>query len=249
MPLVRLSAKECLEDLLAARGFLQILVASLVLSGFAVMLVSNTELSLLDEAQALYMMTAVVLTLTTLMVILRGSDSFAGECDRGTLETLLLTPLSGEQLAVAKLLGMLFSWLLLFVLSLPYLWAIDHSWQHFFPAWRYLALTGTLLVVIFGAGMISLSARTPTFKGVLSLGLTLFLLAGSPVVLAPAWRQSAIGKAFDLLNPLADAVNTLDSVIIDQQALAFQLLRLSIMIAYGLAALALMATATRRVAL
>ena len=66
--LIVLLRKEAVEDLLAARGALLFFVASLVLSAYTILLVSNTELSLMDSAQAVYLMSGIILTLVSLLV-------------------------------------------------------------------------------------------------------------------------------------------------------------------------------------
>ena len=241
-----LIGKEIQEDFRSARGAFFLVVAALVLSVFAVLLVSNTELSLLDNAQAVYMMAGIVIALAALVAVLRGSDGFAGERDRQTLEPLLLAPINGSGLAAAKLCGILVSWLTLFILAIPYLWAVGSTGQNLFAAILYLFLAGTLIVLVFGGAALALSARMKTFKGVLSLGLTVLLLLGSPVLFGPSLRQSAVGRVLDLVNPFAAALNTLDSVIIDSQGLSWQLLRLAVMGSYGLAVLWWLYAATRR---
>ncbi|MGB8991549.1 MAG: ABC transporter permease subunit [Desulfobaccales bacterium] len=243
LPLVK---REFQEDFKASRVAVFLVIATLVLSAFAVLLVSNTELSLLDNAQAVYMMAGIIVALAALVAVIRGSDGFAGERDRQTLEPLLLAPITGSGLAAAKLCGILFSWLTLFILAIPYLWAVGSTGQNLFATILYLFLAGTLIVLGFGGAALALSARMRTFKGVLSLGLTVLLLLSSPVLLGPSLRQSAVGRVLDLANPFAAALNTLDSVIIDSQGLAWQLLRLTVMLSYALAVLWWLYAATRR---
>ena len=246
-PLIPLIEKETLEDFRTTRGVLSLIVASVVLSAFSILLVSNTELSLLDNAEAVYIMVSIILALASVAAIIQGSDGFSGERDRATLETLMLTPLTGHGLALGKLISMLFSWLILFVISSPYLWAVGSTGQNLWPAIEYLCITGTLLVLIFGGFALTLSAKVKSFKVVLSIGLTVFLFVGSPVLLGPALRQNAVGRMIDLINPLADALNTLDSVVIDSQEISFQVIRLTIMICYALGVLWFLYTATKRV--
>jgi len=83
-----LVTKDLLEDFKAARGALLLVVTTLVLSAFSVLLVSNTELSLLDNAEAVYMMAGIIIALAALIAVIRGSDGIAGERERETLESL-----------------------------------------------------------------------------------------------------------------------------------------------------------------
>ena len=242
-----LVTKEILEDFKAARGALLLVVTTLVLSAFSVLLVSNTELSLLDNAEAVYMMAGIIIALAALIAVIRGSDGIAGERERETLESLLLAPITGHHIALAKLIGILFTWLMLYLLTIPYLWAVGSTGQNLLPTLQYLLITGTFIVVIFGGMALALSAKMQTFKGALSISMTILLLMGSPVVLGASLRQSTVGHILDLLNPLAGALNTMDSVIIDSQGLTFQLLRMAIMIGYLIVIVWYLRSATRRI--
>jgi ABC-2 type transport system permease protein len=241
--------KECFEEIFSSRGAALYLVGCGVLSAFSLLLVSNTELSLLDNAQAVYMMSAIIIVLALLIAVIRGSDGFAGERERETLETLLITPVSPAEIAIAKLMALIFSWLIIFLLSMPYLWAVGSTGQNLLPALQYLFIAGTLLVVIFGGFTLALSARMKTLKGALSIGLTAFLLSGSPILLGPSLRQSSIGRFIDLINPFADALNMLDSVVVDSLGVLFQIIPLSILVSYAIAAIWVLNMATRRVKL
>jgi ABC-type transport system involved in multi-copper enzyme maturation permease subunit len=241
--------KECIEEIISPRGAALYLVGCGVLSVFSLLLVSNTELSLLDNAQAVYMMSSIIIALALLIAVIRGSDGFAGERERETLETLLITPVSPAEVAIAKLMGLIFSWLVLFVISIPYLWAVGSTGQNLISALQYLFISGTLLVVIFGGFTLAISARMRTFKGTMSIGLTAFLLSGSPILLGPSLRQSTVGRFIDLLNPFANALNMLDSVIVDSLGVLFQITPLVILISYTVAAMWILSMTTRRVEL
>jgi ABC-2 type transport system permease protein len=241
--------KECVEEIFSSRGAALYLMGCGVLSAFSLLLVSNTELSLLDNAQAIYMMSAIIIALALLIAVLRGSDGFAGERERDTLETLLITPVSPAEVGIAKLMALLFSWLIIFLLSIPYLWAVGSTGQNLLPALQYLFVAGSLLVVIFGGFTLALSARMKTLKGALSIGLTAFLLSGSPILLGPSLRQSSIGRFIDLINPFADALNMLDSVVVDSLGVLFQIIPLAMLVSYAIAAIWVLNMATRRVKL
>ena len=241
--------KECIEEIISPRGAALYLVGCGVLSVFSLLLVSNTELSLLDNAQAVYIMSSIIIAIALLIAVIRGSDGFAGERERETLETLLITPVSPAEVAIAKLMGLIFSWLVLFIISIPYLWAVGSTGQNLNSALQYLFISGTLLVVIFGGFTLAISARMRTFKGTMSIGLTAFLLSGSPILLGPSLRQSTVGRFIDLLNPFANALNMLDSVIVDSLGVLFQITPLVILISYTVAAMWILSMTTRRVEL
>lgn len=239
--------KEGLEDLCAVRSAGLLVVAGVVLSAFSILCVANTELSLLDNAQAVYLMTSIVLALASLVAIVRASDGFAGERERETLEILMLTPTTGPQLAAAKLFGILVIWGILFVIAAPYLWAVGQNSGNFLPALRYLWVTGTLLVITLSSLALALSAQVKSFRSVLSVGLTIVLLLASPVLLGPSLRQNAAGQVMDIINPFANAVNILDSVVIDAQGVSFQGIRLAAMLGWSLLGLWMLHAAAKKV--
>lgn len=242
--------KECREDVFAIRGMGLYLTASLVLSAFGLLLVGNTELSLLDNAQAVYMMAGIILVLAGLIAVVRGSDAFAGERDRETLEALLVSPVSSEDLAFGKFAALMVSWLLLYLLAVPYIWVVGSSGQNLTAALLYLFISGTFLMTIFGSLVLSLSARVRSFKGAMSTGLILFLFAAAPVALGPSLRQSFIGRILDWLNPFAIAMNMLDAVIIDSQtALGQQFLPLAMLSGYVIVAVWILWKSSRRIEL
>jgi len=242
--------KECREDVFAVRGMGLYLTAALVLSTFGLLLVGNTELSLLDNAQAVYMMAGIILALSALIALVRGSDAFAGERDRETLEALLITPVSNEDLALGKLTALMVSWLLLYLLAVPYIWAVGSSGQNLISALLYLLLSGTILMTIFGSLVLSLSVRVRSFKGALSAGLVFFLFAATPVALGPSLRQSAVGRILDWLNPFAITMNMPDAVIIDSQtAPRQQLLPLVVLAGYVAVAVWILWKSSKRIEL
>jgi ABC-2 type transport system permease protein len=57
-------------------------------------------------------------------VTLLSRDGISGERERGTLESLLLTPVSRRALVVGKLAAALTVWFATFVVSTPYIWVL-----------------------------------------------------------------------------------------------------------------------------
>ena len=81
---VLIARKEGRELLLSFRGLAWILAMTVALSVFDLLFVSNTELSLLDNAQVVYAMVGIVTALGALLAVVVGTDTVAGERERGT---------------------------------------------------------------------------------------------------------------------------------------------------------------------
>lgn len=227
-----IARKECAQILISQRGTVWLLTFSALLSAFSLLLVSNTELSLLDNAQVVYMMAGTVLAAGALLAAILGSDSYAGEKERGTLVPLLCAPVSPSALLSGKALGMLAAWGVMFLTSVPYIWAVGASGQNLGAALFYLALFGTPVVLGFGYLAMALSARTGSVMTSLLSAVTLLMLAASPLLIGPGLRGTAVGRALDAVNPFAGALNTFDSVIIDSDPFSAQTARLFLVAAW-----------------
>ena len=233
-----IARKESTQMLRSQRGLLWLLTFSGLLSAFSLLLVSNTELSLLDNAQVVYMMAGMILAAGALLAAVLGSDAYAGEKERGTLVPLLCAPISPGAVRTGKAMGLLAAWGVMFMVSLPYLWAVGASGQNLGAAMAYLALVGTPVVLGFGYLAMALSARTGSVITSLLSTLTLLVLAAVPLVIGPGLRGTAIGRFLDAINPLAGALNTFDSVIIDSDPFIAQTGRLVLVAAWFLLCLA-----------
>ncbi len=227
-PITLIARKEAGELLMSGRGLAWLLALSVIMSVLSLLLVSNTELSLLDNAQVVYMVMGTVTALGALLAVVLGSDAVAGERERGSLMPLLLAPVTPSQIVFGKMGGQVAGWVVMYLLSLPYVWAVGSSGQNLTQAVAYLALFGTPVVLGFGFLGIALSARLRSVRSALLTSLITLMLLASPLLLGPSLRQSAIGKLFDAVNPFSAAVNSFDSVVIDSQPLAMQINRLAI---------------------
>ena len=97
-----IARKESKQILLSQRGVVWLLTFSGLMSAFSLLLVSNTELSLLDNAQVVYMMIGTVLAAGSLVAAILGSDSYAGEKERGTPALLFMTDLRPWEIILEK---------------------------------------------------------------------------------------------------------------------------------------------------
>ena len=237
MKAVFIMHKEIKESISTPKGFAWYILTSFILSILSYLFLTNSELSLLDQGQMLYMIMNFITALGILIGLVLGADSFAGELERGTLEALLLSPISKTEIAIGKLGAALTNWGIIFVISLPYLFVVGKGGQNLLTGIAYLATLGTLLAVTFTAFSMGLSARIKSMKNSLIVSSFLFLLAGSPIFLSAALRRTWFGKILDFLNPFADAINTFDSVVIDSEGFSHQAGRVAIICVYALLSL------------
>ena len=212
------------------RGLSWLLAYAGILSAFALLLISNRELSLLDNAQVVYMMAGTVTAAGALIAVIMGADAYAGERERGTLVPLLTAPVSSGELLTGKAVGLASAWGVMYLLSMPYLWAVGAGGQNLSQAIFYLALFGTPVVLGFGYLAMALSASSGSVMSSLLTSLIVLLFSSSPLLVGPGLRNSAIGKSLDAINPFSGALNTYDSVIIDSDPFSGQLGRLALVL-------------------
>ncbi|MEQ8693965.1 MAG: ABC transporter permease subunit [Gammaproteobacteria bacterium] len=243
-----IARKEAGELLLSQRGLVWLLAAALTLSGFGMLLVSNTELSLLDNAQVVHDMVAIVTALGSLLALVVGIDTVAGERERGSLVPLLLTPISRDAIVAGKLGGIAIAWAVMYALAVPYVWAVGSTGQNLADGILMLVLLGTPVVLGFGFFGMGLGARLSSARSALLTGMIALMLSASPLLLGPSLRQSAIGRGFDAVNPFSAAVNAYDAVVIDSQSISAQWYHGTITSVWLLVTLWLALTGFRRIA-
>lgn len=227
-----IAGKETSQMLRSQKGLAWLLAFGSLLSAFSLLLVSNTELSLLDNAQVVYMMAGTVMAAGALVAVILGSDAYAGERQRGTLVPLLCAPMAPGRLLAGKAVGLAAAWGIMFTLATPYLWAVGTGGQNLVAAITSLALFGTPVVLGFGYLAMALSARTGSVLASLLTSTMLLMLAASPLLIGPSLRSTAVGCALDAVNPFAGALNTFDSVIIDSEPWSAQAARMFLVTAW-----------------
>jgi ABC-type transport system involved in multi-copper enzyme maturation permease subunit len=242
----QIARKERAALLQNQRGLGWLLAFSGVLSAFALLLIGDQELSLLDNAQVVYMLAGTVTAAGAVIAVIMGADAFAGERERGTLVPLLTAPIATGELLLGKALGLVSAWGVMYLLSLPYLWAVGAGGQNLAQAIFYLALFGTPVVLGFGYLAMALSARGSSVLSALLTSLAVLLFAASPLLIGPGLRNSAIGKALDAVNPFAGALNTFDAVIIDSDPFTSQLGHLGLVLVWLVITFAAARLAARR---
>lgn len=227
-----IARREAVELLSGGRGRAWLLLLTAALSAFVLLLVSSVELSLLDHAEVLYAQLGITTALGALLAVALGADAIAGERERGSLVPLLLAPVSRRAILAGKLGGQGAAWAVMAGLSLPYLWAAGAGGAELARGAALLAFLGTPVVLGFGLLATGLGARLGTVRAALLAGLIVLLVSASPLLLGASLRQSAVGRVFDLVNPLSHALNAMDDVLVDSGSLPGQVAHLGAVVAW-----------------
>ncbi|HSS68434.1 MAG TPA: ABC transporter permease subunit [Nocardioidaceae bacterium] len=209
------AAQECRDLWLGGRAPMLLFAYSLLLSAMTYLAATNQVLNFLERREALNLVLQVAVAVGSLLTLVVAADGVSGERERGTLESLLLTPVSRRGLLVGKLLGALSVWGACYVVLVPYLLVLG----------RGLSMTGTAI----GLG---LSVGTLLALGLATLGLLIsslcntnrVSLAGSLFLLLALFVPSQLpmgpnpGWFFDVVlvraNPVASSLHYLSQVLV-----------------------------------
>jgi ABC-type transport system involved in multi-copper enzyme maturation permease subunit len=238
--------KEIKSELLTPRGYLWYIFASVILSILTYLFLTNIELSLLDQSTMVFFLMEAVLSLGVLHSIIYGGDSFAGEIERGTMEVLLLTPIGKTSIALGKFAVSVINWFILFLISIPYILVVGKNGQNISAAITYLFILGTLIIMIFTSFNIILSIKLKSVKNAVLVGLLVFFLLGIAIILPPSLKHSSFIRYLDLINPVAAAVNSFDSIVIDNEGLRIQIGRIVVILIYLVAVTLLLKIVSRK---
>jgi ABC-2 type transport system permease protein len=205
-----------LRDLwLGGRGLLLSLAFSALLSVIAYLVATNTALNFLEQRESVNLALQVAIAVGALLSLLAAADAISGERERGTLESLLLTPVSRLELTAGKLLAALSLWLGAFVITVPYVWFLGRGIGLVGDALAVGLAVGTLLAVFLASLGIVVSIFTGSNRVSLTVSLFLLLALFAPTQL-PASAQS--GWAGDLLlriNPLTAGEHYVGKIVVD----------------------------------
>jgi ABC-2 type transport system permease protein len=235
-------ARQELRDLwLGGRGLLILLGFSLLLGVITYLTAGKAALNFLERREAVSLTLQVAVAVGSLLAMLGASDAISGERERGTLESVLLTPVPRAQLVVGKLLAALSLGVGALVVTLPYVWVLGHGVGAVGEAAAAGVLAGTLLAWALASMGIVISARARSSRLSLSVSLLILLALYAPTQLPAAAQHGWAGELLLWVNPVSAAEHYIGAVVVDQHGWTDQLTRLA---SPALAALGFTAIAT-----
>jgi ABC-2 type transport system permease protein len=205
------------------RGSAWIIAASLIFSLVAYLLLTDKELSLLDQGEMLFTLGEVIIALGIAMSAVSASSAISSEIESGTLESLLLTPITHRQIAIQKMFSIVTIWSILYLVSIPYLIVVASGTNLALSAVLYVGLYGTLLVTAISMISIVISWRLKSSKNSImtTLMIVLILLAPS-LFFGTSLKKTDFGLALENINPVSHVMNSMDSVLVDNEQIFLQ---------------------------
>lgn len=205
-----------LRDLwLGGRGLLLSFGFSILLSLIAYLVATNTELNFLEQRESVNLTLQVAIAAGGLLTLLAAADTVSGERERGTLETLLLTPVSRRQVVTGKLLAALSLWLAAFAITVPYVWFLGRGVGIVGDALATGLVVGTLLAVCLASLGIVISLFSASNRVSLSLSLFLLLALFAPTQLPSSAQQGWAGDLLLRVNPITAGEHYVGRIVVN----------------------------------
>jgi ABC-2 type transport system permease protein len=212
-------ARQELRDLwLAGRGFLLAFAFSVLLSAITYLAATNEALNFLERRESVNLALQVAVGVGALMALLVAADAISGERERGTLESLLLTPMPRASLVSGKLLAALSLWIGAMAIAVPYVWFLGHQVGAAGEAMLIGLVAGTLLAIALTAFGIVVSALARSNRISLSVSLFVLLALFAPTQLPTGAQQGWAGELLLRVNPVTATLHYIGRVVVDQHA-------------------------------
>jgi ABC-2 type transport system permease protein len=199
------------------------LAFSLLLSVTSYLVASNEELNFLEQREAVALTLQVAVAVGGLLALLGAADAVSGERERGTLESLLLTPVSRRALVGGKGVAALSLWVGAYVVTAPYVWYLARGVDVTGTALVTGLLVGTLLA-LFLVGL-GLMVSTVAQSNRLSLSVTLFALLAlfAPTQMPSSAQNGWFGELLLRVDPFTAGLRVVGKVVIDGHSLGQEL--------------------------
>jgi ABC-2 type transport system permease protein len=205
-----------LRDLwLAGRALAMMVAFSLLLSVTTYLVATNQALNFLEQREAVNLTLQIGVAVGALIVLLGAADALSGERERGTLETLLLTPAPRRHLVIGKGLAALSLWLAAFLVVVPYVWFVGRGVGVVGVALVSGLAVGTLLAVFLAGLGLLISALAGSHRMSLSISLFLLLALYAPNQIATGAQQSWAGDLLLRIDPFSAGLHYLGKIVVD----------------------------------
>jgi ABC-2 type transport system permease protein len=209
-------AEEELRGLwLGGRALLLVFGFSLLLSLIAYLAATTTDLNFLERRESVSLTLQVAIGVGSLLALLIAADAVSGERERGTLESVLVTPASRLDLAAGKFVAALSLWLGAFVVAIPYVWFLGRGIGATDEALASGLVVGTLLAVFLTSLGLLISVFANSNRVSLSLGLFLLLALFAPTQLPTAAEKGWFGEFLLRANPVTAGERYVGRIVVE----------------------------------
>jgi ABC-2 type transport system permease protein len=206
-----------LRDLwVGGRGLLLLFGFSVLVSAITYVGATSEGINFLEKRETVNLALQVAVAFGALVALLAAADAISGERERGTLESLLVTPVRRRHLVSGKLLAALSLWFASLLVAVPYVWFLGRDVGAVDDAIAAGLLVGTLVAISLTAFGIIVSTLASTNRLSLSVSLFVLLALFAPTLLPGGAKQGWAGELLQRVNPMTAAEHYTRNVVINQ---------------------------------
>jgi ABC-2 type transport system permease protein len=239
-PALVVAGRELRDLWLSTRGLALILAYTGVLSITTYLVAANQELNFLEQREAVGLTVQLAVAVGALLVVLGAADALSGERERGSLESLLLTPAPRGAVIAGKGVAAFSLWLVAFAFALPYIWWLGRDVDSFgAAAWSGFVVGSLLALFLTGVGLL-ISAFSHSNAASLSVSFLVLLALYAPHQMPAEALRGWVGELLLRLDPFTSGLLFLDRLIVHEHSAGQEL---GLLAAPVVAAVALPATA------
>jgi ABC-2 type transport system permease protein len=209
---------ETAELWLSAKGLSVLFGFTLLLSILSYLASADAGINLLDARESVGVVVQTSIGLGTLAALVVSADAISGERERGTLEALLVTPISRRSLVIGKLLAATTMWVATLVVALPFVAVMADGPGVAGDALVVLIVAGALVAAALTALGLAISAVAMSNRVSLAAAVAALLLLAAPSQLPAVKANGALGAALIKANPVSAGLTLANNVLVKQQA-------------------------------
>jgi ABC-2 type transport system permease protein len=192
-----------------------LLAFSILLSVITYLAATNQAINFLEQREAVNLTLQVAVGVGVLISLIVSADAVSGERERGTLEGLLLTPVSRRAIVVGKAVAALTAWLGAFVVSVPYVWVLGRGVSVVDQALLLGLGVGTLLAIGLTSLGLLVSAMSASNKVSFAVSFFLLLALFAPTQLPGGLPKGWFGDLLAKVNPVGAGLHYPTAVLVN----------------------------------
>jgi ABC-2 type transport system permease protein len=207
--------QECRDLWTSGRGLILLFLFSVLLSAVTYLTSTNLALNFLEQRESVNLVVQFAVAVGVLATLVVSADGISGERERGTLETLLVAPVSRRSIIAGKLIAALTLWFATFLISIPYLWVLGSEVGILGPALALGFCVGTLLAIGLGSIGLLISAACNSNKTSIVASIFLLLILFAPTQLPSGSPQAWFFEVLLRANPVASGLTYMSSLLVE----------------------------------
>jgi ABC-2 type transport system permease protein len=199
----------------SGRGLILLLLFSILLSAVTYLTSTNQALNFLEQRESVNLVLQLAVAVGVLVTLVVSADGISGERERGTLESLLVTPVSRRAIIAGKLSAALTMWFATFIVTIPYVWVLARGVGILGQAMALGLCVGTLVAVGLASVGLLISGVCNSNKTSIAASLFLLLILFAPTQLPSGLPQGWFFEVLLRANPVASALAYISSMLVE----------------------------------